>query len=304
MTMVSPTPVALFAYRRPEHLRATLAALADNALAVDTDLTIFCDGPRDSDDMAAVAATRDVARRADGFHTVHVVEREANLGLAGSVIRGVSEMLGEHERLIVLEDDILTSPYFLTYMNQALDRYAAEEQVWCIHGYQFPLQQALPDTFFLRGAECWGWATWRRAWQGFDSDAGQLLETLRHKGLLHAFNLDGGYDYADLLARQAAGKVDSWAIRWRASAFANGGLCLWPGRSLVKNIGHDRSGEHCADTDRFDSEPSPTPVAVTAIPLEEDPRARDALRTFFISTRPPLGRRLGNLLRRCLGGRR
>jgi hypothetical protein len=162
----------------------------------------------------------------------------------------------------------------------------------------------LPDTFFLRGAECWGWATWRRAWKGFNSDAHRLLKTLRDKDLTGAFNLDGGYNYTGLLTQQIAGKVDSWAIRWRASAFIGDGLCLWPGRSLIKNIGHDRSGEHCVDTDRFDAEPSKTPVPVSRIPLQEDLAARSALREFLILTRPPLGRRLRNLLKRCSGALR
>jgi hypothetical protein len=300
MTVASPAPVALFAYRRPEHLQAALSALAANTLAGDTSLTIFCDGPRTATEVADVEAVRSLARRASGFREVHVVVREENLGLAGSLIRGVSTMLADHDRVIVLEDDILTSPHFLTYMNQALERYQEETQVWCIHGYQFPVKQPLPDTFFLRGAECWGWATWRRAWQGFESDGSRLLDTLKQKNLVRAFNLDGGYDYYGLLAQQAAGKVDSWAIRWRASAFVQGGLCLWPGRSLVKNIGHDSSGEHCADTARFDAEPSRTPVPVSTIPLQEDLAARDALRDFFICTRPSLGRRIGNLIRRGL----
>lgn len=304
MIITSPAPVALFAYRRPEHLQATLSALAANALAEATELTIFCDGPRTEQEREDVAKVRSLARDAKGFSQVRVIARDQNLGLAGSVTHGVDEMLSEHERVIVLEDDILTSPHFLDYMNQALERYATEQRVWCIHGYQFPLQQPLPETFFLRGAECWGWATWRRAWQGFEGDAQRLLDVLKRKGLMDDFNLGGGYDYYSLLAQQAAGKVDSWAIRWRASAFAADGLCLWPGRSLVRNIGHDNSGEHCADTERFDSVPSSSPVEVASIPIREDSVARDALRDFFIHSRPSLGRRFGNLVRRCLGARR
>lgn len=294
----SPAPVALFAYRRPQHLRATLSALAANTLATQTSLTIFCDGARSAQEVVDVEAARCVARSATGFKDVQVVTREANLGLAASVILGVGSVLAEHERIIVVEDDILTSPHFLTYMNDALAVYRDESLVWSIHGYQFPIAQKLPETFFLRGAECWGWATWRRAWAGFDDDGGRLLDALRRNRLLAEFDLDGGYAYSTLLATQAAGKVDSWAIRWRASAFLNGGLCLWPGRSLVTNIGHDLSGQNCAATDRFDATVSPLPVAVTWQPLREDRLARDALRDFFILTRPSLRRRIMNLLRR------
>lgn len=304
MIVQQTAPVALFAYRRPEHLRATLYALAENRLASATCVTVFCDGPRSEAERPLVEAVRELACRAAGFREVRVVVRERNLGLARSLIRGVSVMLEDHPSVIVLEDDIVTSPHFLTYMNEALERYEQETRVWCIHGYQFPVSEPLPDTFFMRGAECWGWATWRRAWQRFESDETVLLKALEQKRLVQAFNLDGGYNYYGLLKQQAAGKVDSWAIRWRASAFINGGLCLWPGRSLVRNIGHDQSGEHCIASSRFDSDPSRTPVSVAGIAVEENLVAREVMRDFFMSTRPPLRQRIRNLLRRCLRSRR
>jgi hypothetical protein len=298
MTAAFPAPIALFAYRRPRHLQATLSALAENTLAKETAVTIFCDGPRSEADRTDVEAVRTLATHATGFRDLRVIFRDRNLGLARSLISGVTTMLAEYETVIVLEDDLLTSPFFLCYMNEALARYRDDPRVWCVHGYPFPVRAHLPETFFLRGAECWGWATWRRAWQGFQEDEGILLSALREKDLVRAFNLDGGYDYYGLLKRQAAGKVDSWAIRWRASAFVAGGLCLWPGRSLVQNIGHDKSGEHCIASNRFDSEISRLPLHAAAIPIKENIEARNVLKDFFIRTRPPLSRRISNLFNR------
>ncbi len=293
-----PAPIALFAYRRPDHLRATLASLAANEPAVRSSLTIFCDGPRSPADHPALDEVRSIALHAEGFQNVDVITSDRNRGLSQSIIFGVTSMFQQHSSLIVLEDDMVTSPHFLDYMNRSLNYYADDNRVWCVHGYLFPVDSDLPDTFFLRGAECWGWATWRRAWARFEPHGERLLRQLKRRNLARAFDLNGGYPYTQLLKNQIRGRVDSWAIRWRASAFVNDGLCLWPGRSLLHNIGHDQSGEHCENTTQFDVTPSPNPIRITPIPVEEHRQARDALKAFFINARPPLRYRLKRILRR------
>jgi len=157
-------PVALFAYRRPRHLQNVVESLAMNAEAAETRLVIFIDAAEGESDSQAVAASVSVARRAMGFQSVSVKVSQEHRGLAQSITRGVRQMLSEQDRVIVLEDDIQVSPYFLRYMNDGLVAYADEPCVASIHGYRYPSKQTLPKTFFLRGADCWGWATWRRAW--------------------------------------------------------------------------------------------------------------------------------------------
>jgi hypothetical protein len=240
----APAPVALFAYRRPDHLRRSLASLAVCPEAATTSLVVFCDGPRSAADAPDVAEVRRLARAVEGFASVEVVEQSANRGLAASVIAGVSEVLSTSPSVIVLEDDMVVSEDFLAYMNAGLVMYADDERVVSIHGYVYPTEEPLPQTFFLRGADCWGWATWQRGWARFDPDGSALLAGLERAGLTEAFDFDGAFPYTQMLRDQVAGQVDSWAIRWYASAYLADLLTLYPGRSLVENIGLDGSGTH------------------------------------------------------------
>lgn len=280
-------PVALFAYRRPEHLFRAAASLAANAEAAGTDVVVFCDGAKGRRDAAEVAEVRRVARSLSGFRSVSVVERSRNLGLAGSLIAGVTELVEAQGRAIVVEDDLVLSPHFLAFMNAALERYEPDERVASVHGYVFPVRRALPENFFLRGADCWGWATWRRAWRRFDPDAAALLREVRRQGLPYEFDLDGAYPYTAQLEAQARGKLDSWAIRWRASCYLAGLLTLYPGRALVRNAGFDMSGVHCDDSTEFEVALADTPVAVAEIPVEVSAEARAAYVEFFRSRERP-----------------
>src|SRR5260370_30670471 len=122
------------------------------------------------------------------------------------------EVLSQHERVIVLEDDIVVSPFFLSYMNGALSLYEDEPRVASIHAYVYPIKEPLPETFFLRGADCWGWATWRRGWELFNSDGRYLLSELRRRGLTQQFDLHGAYRSRKMLKPQIAGANDSLAV--------------------------------------------------------------------------------------------
>jgi len=291
-------PIALFCFKRPVHLARVLDALGANTLASASTLYIFCDGPRGLDDLVAVEEVRQVAGATQGFAQVELRCSEVNLGLARSIIAGVSEVLGRHGRVIVLEDDLVTSPFFLSYMNEALALYESAEIVASIHAYLYPLPTPVPETFFLQGADCWGWATWSRAWSQFEVDGSKLLRRLMESGQEKAFDLEGAYPYRRMLEDQIAGRNDSWAIRWHASVFLNGGLTLYPGRSLVYNIGLDATGTHSRKTASFGSGVSDTPIQVRAIPIQPSELARQAFMTFF---RRGEGGRLRHLLRRTLG---
>jgi len=297
-----PAPVALFVYNRPDHTARTLEALAANELASETDITIYCDGAKSAEAREAVEAARAVARAARGFRSVRTVERDSNMGLANSVITGVTQVCGERGRVIVLEDDLVTAPTFLRFMNDALDKYEQDERVGSIHGYWYPVDRAVPENFFLRGASCWGWATWSRGWRMFERDGAKLLADLRARRLTRTFDLDGSIPYTKLLESQISGRNDSWAIRWHASTFLAGLLQLSPGRSLVRNIGFDGSGTHCDDSAAFEVPLSDVAVRLPDIPVEQSEAARAALVRYY-SSRYSLRRRIVSRLRRMLKGR-
>jgi hypothetical protein len=297
-------PITLFVYNRPAHTRQTVEALLKNELAGESDLIIFSDAPKKPEAAEAVREVREYIRTVTGFRSVSIVEREKNLGLANSIIDGVTSVVNERGRIIVLEDDLVTSPYFLRFMNDALDLYEREESVISIHGYIYPVAEKLPETFFLRGADCWGWATWKRGWELFEPDGEKLLASLKIEHLEREFNFGGSYDYLGMLVSQVKGENDSWAIRWYASAFLKNKLTLYPGRSLVLNIGNDSSGTHCGATEIFSGDTIARPVAVGGIPIVANLEARSAVAKYFAAHKDSLLRqamqRIGNVGKRWL----
>ncbi|MBB3212981.1 hypothetical protein FHW67_002269 [Herbaspirillum sp. Sphag1AN] len=287
-------PIVLFTYNRLEHTRKTVDALRQNDLAIASDLIIFSDAPKSPAAVPAVSAVRDYLKTISGFKSVTIVERQVNYGLAKSIIDGVTTTCDQYGKVIVLEDDLVTSRHFLSYMNDALKLYEAEDSVISIHGYIYPVQEALPPTFFLRGADCWGWATWKRGWDLFEPDARKLYDAVQASGEVKIFDFEGNYDYAEMLQHQIEGRIDSWAIRWYASAFLGNKLTLYPGISLVQNIGNDSSGTHCGTTDVFTGKLAEQPVQVGGISIEPNKQAYDAASRYFKSLRLSLIVRIKN----------
>ena len=280
------TPVAVFAYNRPDHLSQTVTALATNAEASDTALYVFSDAAASDSDSPAISGVRKLASGIRGFRSVDVVERSENYGLARNIMEGVSQLTEAHGRVIVLEDDLVVSPFFLRYMNQALHTYEDEHRVASIHGYVYPTRQDLPETFFLRGADCWGWGTWKRAWEHFEPDGNRLLAELAERRLERAFDFDGTFPYTRMLYRQTIGKNNSWAVRWYASAFLADMYTLYPGRSLVRNIGHDYSGTHSRGREHFNVLLASCPIEVQPIEVTQHPEAFRAFKRYFRSINP------------------
>jgi hypothetical protein len=295
-------PIAVFAYDRPDHLRRCIEALKQNALAADSDLFVFSDATGDPARALRVGQVRDYIRTIGGFRTVTVTEQPVNMGLAASIILGVTKLTRDFGKVIVVEDDLLASPYFLQFMNDGLDIYADDDRVAGIHGYMFPVGCELPETFFLRDPGCWGWATWKRAWDLFEVDGGRLKHEIERRGLKKIFDYDGQYNYSGMLEDQIAGNNSSWAVRWYASVFLAGMLTLHPAASLVRNIGKDGSGTHDGVTDRFDVSLGTTTVRVGGVAVEESAVAREAMISYLRSIRSPaitvLGARIVSRLRR------
>ncbi|WP_016834374.1 glycosyltransferase family 2 protein [Herbaspirillum lusitanum] len=297
-------PIVLFVYNRPEHTRKAIESLQQNDLAGDSDLFIYSDAAKNELAGPAVQQVREYLKTISGFKSVTVVERSRNWGLARSIIDGASTLSSQFGRVIVLEDDLVTSRHFLRFMNEALTLYADDDRVISIHGYVSPVKGPLPETFFLRGADCWGWATWQRGWNEFQPDSAQLLAELTRRKLTGTFDYDGAYPHTNMLKMQMTGRVDSWAIRWHASAFLKDKLTLYPGKSLVANIGNDSSGTHCGATDMFSGEISSDRLHVGDIAVQESQVGRAAMRDFYSAHKISLFRRivrkLGTLYRKSV----
>jgi hypothetical protein len=279
-------PIAVFAYNRPDHLEQVFDALASCWESSQSALTVFCDGPKTSKDISDVAAVRAVAKRVQescAFGGVTIVERDSNWGLGRSLIAGITSLLGDHDRIIVVEDDIVVSPDFLTFMNAALAEYADDDRVASVHGFAMNVGVDLPQTFFIRGADCWGWATWRRAWSLFEADGAKLLRRLDDMGLAEDFDFGGAFPYRDMLVEQIRGGVDSWAIRWYASTYLADTLTLYPNRSLVRNIGQEGSGTHSMTRPSHEVEAHRFAFPLQRIEIRESPEARRAMTDAFRS---------------------
>ncbi len=277
-------PILLFAYNRPDHLAQTLSALQANHLAAESTLYIYSDAPASDSDIAGVAAVRAMIAQVEGFKQVELILRDTNWGLAASIIDGVTERVKQWGRVIVLEDDLLTSPYFLTFMNEGLSLYAHTEQVMCVQAHLLATAEPLPETFFIRFANSWGWATWDRAWAHFQPDGAKLLSQLEQRQATRRFDFDGRYPFTRMLRRQIAGQNHSWAIRWNASLFLADGLSLNAGRSLIRNIGTDGSGTNFKRAAEFrtDLYAGDAPLWINPeAPLEESEIARRAIGRVF-----------------------
>lgn len=269
------SPIILFAYNRPLHTRQTLEALRLNELAETSELFIFCDGAKhdtSESDKAAIAEVREIARLKKWCGTVHIFESENNKGLAASITAGVTSILGSHGRVIVLEDDIVTAPGFLDFMNKALDFYDENKKIMHVSGYMYPLETERTGTCFLNVVTPWGWATWKDRWQYFENDAVLLKSKLLNASFYseHDFNKGYGSEFTKQLDANIKGTLNTWAVKWHTAIYLQQGYCLHPLQSLVKNIGFDNSGEHCGDSDEYNVEGLADNVAVEKIAIEEN----------------------------------
>lgn len=279
--MQSPAPIALFVYNRPDHTRRTIEALQNNFLAADSRLFIFCDGAKTGADTASVDEVRQLARETKGFLSVKVIERPQNLGLANSIISGVTQLVKDYGSVIVFEDDLLSSPHTLRFFNDALERYANNEKVMHISAYMLPIERNnLPETFFFRAAFSWGWATWARAWDNFEPDVDKLMQQF-DQDKISQFSIEHSMNFWKQVLDFKAGRNNSWAIRWYASVFLKGGLTLNPLHSLVHNIGHDGSGTHSNIESTYQVQIAQKRVEYFPEVIKEDEKAYEAIKYFL-----------------------
>lgn len=291
-------PIVIFAFNRATTLHRTLEALAKNELAAESHVTFFCDGPRSAEEKIKTDAVRVVAHEAQGFASVTVVERERNHGCAASIIDGLQYMFARHERLIVIEDDILTSPYTLKFLNDGLEFYDSYKTVFNISAWSppakiFPIPKEYQyDVYAIPRFNCWGWASWRDRFESIDWNVSDYEEFRKSKILRNAFNA-GGEDMSPMLDAQMEGDLNTWDIRADYARFKGGQVGINPVISYTTNIGME-SGTHCKDGDtRFDNDIS---LAKKNIIFLEDTSVNEMLRKSYCSVYADTG----NIVRRCL----
>ena len=293
-------PIALFVYNRPQHTERTLKFLKQNELAADSRLFIFSDGAKSKADEDKVAEVREFIKKVDGFKSVEIIESKTNMGLANAVIAGVSRLTKEYGQVIVFEDDLISSPYTLTYFNEALNRYRDEEKVMHIGAYMYALKDnSLPESFFYRAATSWGWATWASAWQNFEPNIDTLLAQFDAKKR-NAFSIENTMNFWKQMKDFKSGKNNSWAIRWYASIFLKDGLTLNPSQSLVNNIGHDGTGVHSGMSDIYNVIINPQPIKEFPTVIEEDQKAYQAIKHFLANRKGSLWGRIKRYIKEKL----
>ena len=275
-------PILLFVYNRPSHTRRCIESLLKNSLASESHLFIYADGAKDESQQEAVNEVRSYIRSIQGFKQVTLIERNENWGLARNIIDGVTTQVNRYGKVIVLEDDLIVAPYFLQFMNDALETYKDEPKVGHIQACDFTQDPTLPETFLIKWTGSWGWGTWDRAWKHFNPNGKELLKKLEERKLTYTFDFNGKYGFTRMLRRQIEGKNNSWAIRWNASLFLEDILSLNVGRSLVQNEGFDGTGTNCGGGGLYSSNLYLNKLNVIRInPIEENQEARKAFMRYY-----------------------
>jgi len=249
------SPIVIFTYNRLDHLYTLINSLEQNELFKKSKILVFSDGPKNEIDKEKIEKIRIYLKKKLISNNSEIVERPNNFGLSKNVITGINQTFNDYEQAIILEDDLEVSPFFLNYMNDALNLYASSEDVASISGYMYPINSKSfsNDYFFLKLVESWGWGTWKKAWNNFETDSVKLKNEIDERKLVDEFNFSSGISYYKMLNDNINGANDSWAIRWYASTFLKNMNTLFPSKSFVKNIGIDNSGENCNYTTVYDS---------------------------------------------------
>lgn len=283
------TAIVLFVYNRPLHTRRTIEALKRNKGADESILHVFADGAKDGaskETMDKIHEVRDIISHIDGFAEVHLHLSETNKGCARSVREGITEVVGHYGRAIIVEDDIETSPIFLSFMNQALDTYESNKRIWAIGGMNVDIK--LPekytskhDLYLIRRTCSWGWATWADRWKDIDWEVKDADRFFSNPKAMKRFDR-GGEGMSQMLRDQLNGKIDAWDIVWDYHIFKHNGYCLRPVKSFTRNIGMDGSGTHYNDKCSIDAQAPLFDPAKDSLRLEPHLRPnREVQRIFY-----------------------
>jgi SAM-dependent methyltransferase len=290
-------PIVLFVYNRPSHTQQTVEALQKNELASQSELFIYSDEAKNEDARKSVDEVRSYIDNIDGFKKVMIIERDKNWGLANSIIDGVTKIVNEYGKIIVLEDDLVTSPYFLRFMNDALEFYKDEKKVWHVSGWNYPIEtEDLGDVFLWRLMNCWGWATWSDRWSYYEKDTDKVINEFTKEDI-NRFNLDGAENFFSQVTTNKKGKINTWATYWYVTIFKKDGLCLNPSQTLVDNIGLDGGGVNCSDNDIFSININQKHIKNINVPVIESNLAFERVKRFYKMNRASTFNRIKNKFR-------
>jgi hypothetical protein len=301
-------PIVIFTYDRLDLLLNCIESLKKNHLAKKSDLFVYSDGPKNKGVEISVKEVRSHLSNVNGFKSVTIIERPENWGLSKNIIDGVTEIIERYGKIIVLEDDLELSPHFLQFMNEGLDIYYDTKNVCQIYGYSYFEKYAekynLDQLLFLRGADCLGWGTWKRAWEVFEPDANVLIDRMKKEGnsFIRDFDWDGAYNYFSLLKRNANGQIDSWAIRWLASTYLENMYTLCPVKSFVVHRGNIK-GTHYhrkRKNDPLDVPITKTQIEVTKNEVVQKDNVKLAYIEFLKELKPSLPNRVLNQLSKII----
>ncbi len=232
-------PICLFVYNRLEETKITLEALKNNYLASESDLFIFSDGPKSNLDRAKVNQVREYISKAEGFKSIKIIKQKENLGLAKSIIKGVTKVVNKYGAVVVIEDDLKTSRNFLSFLNQGLNFYKGNDKIHSISGYTMPLKELNyleADFYYALRASSWGWATWKEIWNKIDWEVRDYDLFQKSKKKKRSFNRAGS-DMSYMLKNKIKGRIDSWAIVFCYEQWKNKRYAVFPRESKVENIG-------------------------------------------------------------------
>mgnify|MGYP006139742483 CR=1 FL=1 len=275
------SPIAFFAYNRPIHTKKTLKYLKENKLAKKSLIYIFLDAPKDKKSKNKVIEVRKVINNANGFKKKIIILRKKNFGLANNFIKGIDYVVKKHGKIIVLEDDNLTSPFFLNYMNEALNLYSKNSKVASISAYSYPIDNKKKNYYFLRLADSWGWATWKRSWNLYEKNGNKLMKEIEKKNQSKEFNFENSYDFMRILRNYCLKLNNSWSIRWYASMYLKNKLTLFPPKSFIENIGMDSSGVHADNTKDYKSKLIKKYIKPQKILVKESKYHFEKMKIFF-----------------------
>lgn len=309
-------PIALFTYNRADKTKTVIESLLQNKEAKYSELFIFSDGAKNAKAEEGVKENRKYIHSLESslcikekeifFKKITIIERDSNYGLSNSLITGITNLTNKYGKVIVVEDDLILSPYFLKFMNDGLTKYDTDDRVSAIAGFLNPIDFPVPENFFLRYFACWGWATWKRAWDLFNPDVRDLLKQLRWKK--NDFNIGGYGPFYEHLYCHKVGLVDTWAARFYASSFLKNKLVLYPGRTLSVQNGTDGSGTHSGGgASVFDGMVySNKPIIVEDIEVKEDKEIYNTYALFYKGKRnnrsfKELFGRFKSFIRRLIG---
>ncbi|MFN3998120.1 glycosyltransferase [Algoriphagus sp.] len=257
--MTHLAPIVLFTYNRLSETIRTIEALQNNFLSKESDLFVFSDGSKGEAGNAKVNDVRKYLKTITGFRKIKIYESYLNKGLANSIIYGVTRIINIYGKVIVMEDDLVTSPNFLDFMNQALNFYENDSNIVSISGYtlDLPSLSGNKDFYFGYRASSWGWGTWKKSWENIDWDMSSYEIFINDPKQKRRFRL-GGSDMVSMLTGQKNNEVDSWAIRFCFHQFNNNLKTVYPSVSKIKSIGFSKNATNTLSSRRFD-----TPLDIT-----------------------------------------